>query len=125
VPTFVKQGFPSVVAIGWNALYAPAGTLKPLIDRVSVAIVRALGTPNIRERLMDLGVEPTGTTPEEEVNLDGVQSRVFESLRRDQDHSRREGEKVTVSSRGFLGTSFALAFTGEMTRQIHSVMEEA
>jgi tripartite-type tricarboxylate transporter receptor subunit TctC len=65
VPTFVEQGFPSVVAIGWNAVYAPAGTPKPLIDHVSAAIVKALRTPDVRARLTDLGVEPTGTTPDE------------------------------------------------------------
>jgi len=65
VPTFIEQGFPAVVAVGWNAVYAPAGTPKPLIDHVSVAIARALRMPAIREKLMDLGVEPTGTTPDE------------------------------------------------------------
>jgi len=65
VPTFVEQGFPAVVAVGWNAVYAPAGTPKPLIDRLSVAIARALRTPAIREKLMDLGLEPVGTTPDE------------------------------------------------------------
>lgn len=65
VPTFVEQGFPAVVAVGWNAVYAPAGTPKPLIDRLSVVIARTLRTPAIREKLLDLGVEPTGTTPEE------------------------------------------------------------
>jgi tripartite-type tricarboxylate transporter receptor subunit TctC len=65
VPTFVEQGFPSVVAIGWNAVYAPAGTPKPLIDHVSVAIARAVRTPTIRAKLIELGVEPTGTMPGE------------------------------------------------------------
>ena len=65
VPTFVEQGFPSVVAIGWNAVYAPAGTPKPLIDHVSVAIAKAVRTPTIRAKLIELGVEPTGTTPDE------------------------------------------------------------
>ena len=65
VPTFVEQGFPSIVAIGWNAVYAPAGTPKPLIDQLSVAIVKALRTPEIRDKLTALGVEPTGTTPDE------------------------------------------------------------
>jgi tripartite-type tricarboxylate transporter receptor subunit TctC len=65
VQTFVEQGFPTVVAVGWNAVYAPARTPKPLIDRLSVAIVKALRTPDIRDKLTDLGVEPTGTTPDE------------------------------------------------------------
>jgi len=65
VPTFAEQGFPAVIAVGWNAVYAPAGTPKPLIDHLSVAIARTLRTPAIREKLLDLGVEPTGTTPDE------------------------------------------------------------
>jgi tripartite-type tricarboxylate transporter receptor subunit TctC len=65
VPTFAEQGFPAVVAVGWNAVYAPAGTPKPLIDKLSAAIARALQTPALREKLMELGLEPTGTTPEE------------------------------------------------------------
>ena len=65
VPTFAEQGFPSVVAIGWNAVYAPTGTPKPLVDRLSVAIVKALRTPDIRDKVMELGAEPTGTTPDE------------------------------------------------------------
>jgi len=65
VPTFAEQGFPAVVAVGWNAVYAPAGTPKRLIDQLSVAIAGALRTPALREKLMDLGLEPSGTTPEE------------------------------------------------------------
>jgi tripartite-type tricarboxylate transporter receptor subunit TctC len=65
VPTFAEQGFPAVVAVGWNAVYAPAGTPKPLIDQLSAAIVRALQAPAIREKFLDLGLEPTGTTPDE------------------------------------------------------------
>jgi tripartite-type tricarboxylate transporter receptor subunit TctC len=65
VPTFAEQGFPSVVAIGWNAFYAPAGTPRPLIEHLSRAVAKTLRTPQIRDRLMDLGVEPTGTTPDE------------------------------------------------------------
>src|SRR5262245_41132071 len=65
VPTFAEQGLPRVSAVGWNAIYSPAGTPKPLIDRFSMAIVRALRTPGIRDKLTGLGLEPTGTTPEE------------------------------------------------------------
>jgi tripartite-type tricarboxylate transporter receptor subunit TctC len=65
VQTFVEQGFPSLLATGWIAMYAPAGTPKPLIDHLSAAIAMALRTPDIRNKLMDLGVEPTGTTPDE------------------------------------------------------------
>jgi tripartite-type tricarboxylate transporter receptor subunit TctC len=65
VPTFTEQGLPELDAVGWAAVYAPAGTPKPLIDRLSRSIVASLRTPQVRGRFLSLGVEPTGTTPEE------------------------------------------------------------
>ena len=65
VPTFREQGLAALDAVGWVALYARAGTPKPLIDRLSAAVVAALRTPEIRDRFLGLGFEPTGTTPEE------------------------------------------------------------
>jgi tripartite-type tricarboxylate transporter receptor subunit TctC len=65
VPTFREQGYPSVEAVGWHGVYAPAGTPRAAIDRLSGAIVGALHTLALREKLAALGVEPTGTTPEQ------------------------------------------------------------
>src|SRR5438552_6066751 len=65
VPTFKEQGFPDAEGSGWIAMYAPAKTSKPLIDKWSTVIVKALRTPELRERLNNPGLEPTGTTPEE------------------------------------------------------------
>jgi tripartite-type tricarboxylate transporter receptor subunit TctC len=45
-------------------VYAPAGTPKPVIDRLSGAIVAALQAPELREKLLAVGLEPTGTTPQ-------------------------------------------------------------
>ncbi len=65
VPTFREQGYRSVEATGWHGVYAPAGTPQPVIDRFSKMIVAALRTPEMRERFAALGLEPTGTTPQE------------------------------------------------------------
>jgi len=64
VPTFKEQGLGAFDAVGWIAVYARAGTPKTLLDRLSAVIVETVRTPEIRERLLSLGVEPTGTTPE-------------------------------------------------------------
>ena len=64
VPTFRQQGYPSVEAVGWHGVYAPAGTPRPVIDRLSSAIVAALQIPALRDRFIALGLEPTGTTPD-------------------------------------------------------------
>jgi tripartite-type tricarboxylate transporter receptor subunit TctC len=65
IPTFREQGLTATDAVGWVGVFAPAHTPKATIDRLSVAIVDALHEPAIRERYLSLGVEPTGTTPEE------------------------------------------------------------
>ena len=65
VPTFREQGFAAVEAVGWTAVYAPAKTPKPTIDRLSAAIVKSLRAPAVQEKFVGLGIEPTGTTPEE------------------------------------------------------------
>lgn len=65
VPTFREQGFPAIEGTGWIAFYAPARTPKAVIDTWSTVIARTVQEPDTRARLADLGLEPTGTTPEE------------------------------------------------------------
>lgn len=69
VPTFGEQGFPGIEGAGWIAFYAPARTPKPVIERWSAVIIKAVHTPEVAERLMHLGLEPTGTTSEELVTI--------------------------------------------------------
>ncbi len=64
VATFQEQGFPSIEGSGWIGVYVPAKTPKAVIDQLSAAIVKALQIPEVRERFLTLGYEPTGTTPE-------------------------------------------------------------
>ena len=65
VPTFRELGFETVEGAGWHAIFAPAGTPKAVIDRWSASIRTALGNPELREKLIALGLQPTGTTPEQ------------------------------------------------------------
>jgi tripartite-type tricarboxylate transporter receptor subunit TctC len=65
VPTFGEQGLAELDAVGWAGVFARAGTPRPLIDRLSRSIVASLRMPEVKERFLSLGVEPTGTTPEE------------------------------------------------------------
>ena len=64
VATFRQQGYPALEAAGWHGVYAPTGTPQPVIDQLSTAIVAALRTPELREKFLALGLEPTGTTPQ-------------------------------------------------------------
>ena len=65
IPTFREQGLTSTDVVGWVGIFAPAGTPKAVVDRLSAAIVEAVRTPSISDKYRALGVEPTGSTPEE------------------------------------------------------------
>jgi len=55
VPTAAEAGLPGFQASAWNALFAPKGTPKPILDRLSDALSKALDDPTTRKRLLDLG----------------------------------------------------------------------
>jgi tripartite-type tricarboxylate transporter receptor subunit TctC len=65
VPTIAESGFPGFHAVGWFGVLAPRGTPAPVIARLNAEIVRILQLPDVRDRLLGLGVETQGSTPEE------------------------------------------------------------
>jgi tripartite-type tricarboxylate transporter receptor subunit TctC len=65
VPTFRELGYRSLEVSGWHGVFAPARTPQPTIDQLSASIGKALQSPALREKLAGLGIEPTGTTPEQ------------------------------------------------------------
>ena len=65
IPTFREQGLTNTDATGWVGVFAPAGTPRGVVDRISAAIVEAVRIPGVRDRFLSLGVEPTGSTPAE------------------------------------------------------------
>jgi len=65
IPTFKEAGFPEIEGVGWNALVVPAKTPKPVIDKLSAAVAKAVRSPDVVEKIKGLGSDPAGTTPEE------------------------------------------------------------
>jgi tripartite-type tricarboxylate transporter receptor subunit TctC len=65
VPTFREQGFPTIEGSGWIGVYAPAKTPSATIAQISASIATVLKSPDVAERMLKLGYEPTGTTPAE------------------------------------------------------------
>jgi tripartite-type tricarboxylate transporter receptor subunit TctC len=65
VPTFKELGFAAIEGIGWLAFHTGAGTPRPVVDRLSAAIGSAIKAPEVSERLLALGLEPVGSTPDE------------------------------------------------------------
>ncbi len=64
-PTAVEAGVPGFVEHIWIGMAAPAGVPRPIIERMSAEVAKALRAPDVRERLVQLGNEPLGTTPDE------------------------------------------------------------
>lgn len=63
VPTFAEAGLPSYDHKTWWAVFAPAGTPKPIVDRLNAEITKMLASPKVRQRLDEAGVEPMTTSP--------------------------------------------------------------
>ena len=64
LPTLREAGLGDYAVTGWNALFAPAGTPAPVIALLNSNIAAILAMPEIRERLLGLGVEPDPNSPE-------------------------------------------------------------
>jgi tripartite-type tricarboxylate transporter receptor subunit TctC len=64
VPTFGEEGYPSVQASGWVGFFAPARTPAPVIHAWSSAVNAVLQSAQTRQKLVELGLDPTGTSPE-------------------------------------------------------------
>lgn len=65
VPTMREAGLPDYEAWAWVGFAAPAGTPRPVIDRLATEIDRILREREVRERLVSWGCEPVGGTPED------------------------------------------------------------
>jgi tripartite-type tricarboxylate transporter receptor subunit TctC len=63
-PTFKELGY-ELEASAWYALFAPAGTPKDLIEKYARAAIDAVRTPDMKQRLEQMGLEPTGLPPAE------------------------------------------------------------
>lgn len=65
IPTIAEQGLPGFEAVSWFALFAPAGTPRPVVDRLQGEVKRILGLPDIAKKLAEIGLDPAGSTPDE------------------------------------------------------------
>jgi tripartite-type tricarboxylate transporter receptor subunit TctC len=65
VPTMAESGLAGYELSSWQAVFAPAGTPAPIVERLYTEIARILKTPEIQKRLTDLGLDPSGMSPQE------------------------------------------------------------
>jgi tripartite-type tricarboxylate transporter receptor subunit TctC len=65
LPTLDEAGLKGYEIVGWNGLFVPAGTPRPIVTLIYKETVKALAQPDMKERLATLGAEGVGNTPEE------------------------------------------------------------
>jgi tripartite-type tricarboxylate transporter receptor subunit TctC len=79
-PTIGESGLPGFTFNSWFALYAPAGTPKAAINRMSEEVRRALADPGVREKLTKQGFTLQGSTPEQLASATREQLAKYQKL---------------------------------------------
>lgn len=65
VPTTAELGIPTDNMPTWNAIFAPSGTPRDVIDKIATASAKVLKTPAVKNSLEQQGAEALGTTPQQ------------------------------------------------------------
>lgn len=76
IPTFKEAGY-DIVGTGWYGVFAPAGTPTDTVERLSKALAAAVQAPLTRERLLAVGLQPTGTTAAELARVQTADSELW------------------------------------------------
>ena len=65
IPSMTEAGLPSFDLIPWNAIFAPANTPKPVVERLNGELRRIITDPTVKERLAGIGFDAFSSTPGE------------------------------------------------------------
>ena len=65
VPTIAEAGLPGYELSPWFAVYMPAGTPQPIVDKMNAALLEAMKLPEVQARFAAIGAEPIGSTPQQ------------------------------------------------------------
>ncbi|MBK6004816.1 tripartite tricarboxylate transporter substrate binding protein [Ramlibacter ginsenosidimutans] len=80
VPTFDEVGLPGIYASSWYGLMAPAGTPRPIIDKLNADANAVLKTPEFQKRMADFGAEIGGGTPEDFGNFIVSETKRYDGI---------------------------------------------
>jgi len=64
VPTMAEAGVPGFEWNTWASIVVPVGTPQPIVDRLRAETVKAVNSPDVREKLIANGLDPIGSPPE-------------------------------------------------------------
>ena len=64
LPTLADSGVPGYESVAYFAVFAPAGTPAPIVQRLSGELMKIVRAPDVKAKLIELGSDPVGSTPE-------------------------------------------------------------
>jgi tripartite-type tricarboxylate transporter receptor subunit TctC len=83
LPTVAEAGLPGYAAVLHYGIVAPAGTPKPIVDKLAAALKSAIASPDVQTRIAADGAEVMGMTPEEyAADIDREETKWSEIVRR-------------------------------------------
>jgi len=74
IPAIAESGYPGFEALAWNGLVAPAGTPRPVIDRINAEVNAILKLPDVAQKMNAAGFDLIGGTPEDFAKLIAAES---------------------------------------------------
>ena len=74
IPAIAESGYPGFEALAWNGLVAPAGTPRPVIDRINAEVNAILKLPDVVQKMNAAGFDLIGGTPEDFTKLIAAES---------------------------------------------------
>jgi len=75
VPTMAEAGYPEMVSSSWQGVFVPAGTPRPIVEKLHAALLATLDSPEIKQRFAGGGVNVvTSKTPEDFISFVGAET---------------------------------------------------
>jgi len=65
IPTFAEAGLPNFNVASWLGVIGRAGTPRDIVNKISATVTKTMQDPAVKSRLISMGVEPVGSTPEQ------------------------------------------------------------
>lgn len=83
IPTLAEAGLPGFAAENWWGVYLPAGTPKPVVDKLNADLGRAMQSADVKDKFLGMGIEPLTGTPEALREFAKAESEKYGKLIRD------------------------------------------
>ncbi len=80
VPTMAEAGISDVTVGLWSGFFVPAGTPRPIIDRLAREFREVILNTDVKDKLLTMGVDPVGSSPEEFTRHIDVEIRMWEAV---------------------------------------------